>query len=152
MPHSELEKPRRSRPDDQAFEAASPLRPGFVVVVGRSPVTLIVLARIVERARMKPVSESPETAGRTIEECRPAIVVLDGGADLRDCDAALDSILAQKRLTGGAAPFVILLTPNNYAHPAVEAGGTIDALIAKPITPERLQPLIEQVRDRAADL
>ncbi|MDP3897711.1 MAG: response regulator [Mesorhizobium sp.] len=152
MPYSDLENPRKPRPDDQAFEAAFPVRPGFVVVVGRSPVTLIVLSRIVERARMRPVSESPETAGRMIEECRPAIVVLDGGADLRDCDAALDSILAQKRLTGGAAPFVILLTPNNYAHRALEAGGTIDAMVAKPITPERLQPLIEQIRDRAAHL
>jgi len=130
------------------LSANSALQTGPVVVVGRSPVNLIVLSRIAERARMKVFTDAPDKAGRLIEQCRPAIVILDGGADLHECDAALGAIMAQKLMTGGVSPFVIMLTPNNQRPEAILSGGTIDALVSKPVTPERLQPLLEQIRDR----
>ena len=151
MPQSRIDHQRARNTGDRAADQASRIQSGLVVVVGRSRVNLIVLSKIIERARMRPVSEVPEKAGHLIESCRPAIIVLDGGADLHECDAVLDQIMAQKRMSGGGAPFVIMLTPNNQVQKTLVAGGTIDAMVAKPLTPERLQPLIEQIRDRAAE-
>lgn len=122
----------------------------LVLVVGRSPVNLIVLSRIVERARMRAVTETPEKAGRLIEQGQATIVILDGGADMTECDGVMGTILDQKLASSGDRPFVILLTMRNVDPEAFQAGGAVDALVAKPVTPERLQPLIEQVRDRRA--
>lgn len=146
MPQSDTDNMPDRRPDGQASRDS--YLPAPVVVVGRSQVNLVVLSRIVELARMKPIAEAPEAAGRVIEANRPAIVVLDGGADMHECDSVLESIIAQKRLSGGAAPFVILLTPNNRPQLPVTSSA-IDAVVAKPVTQERLQPLFEQIRDRS---
>jgi len=124
--------------------------PETVVVVSRSPVVLIVLSRIVERARMRAVSCEPERAQREIAERDPLVVILDGGADLHECDAAFAPIAARKRMSGGARPYVVMLTTRNLAHDEMEDTGLVDTLVAKPITPERLQPLMEQLRDRNA--
>jgi CheY-like chemotaxis protein len=121
-----------------------------VLVVGRSPVNLIVLSKIVERARMRAVTETPERAGRLIEQGQAAIVILDGGADMTECDGVMGAILDQKLASSSDRPFVIMLTMRNMDPATFLAGGAVDALVAKPVTPERLQPLIESVRDRNA--
>ncbi|SMH39458.1 hypothetical protein [Mesorhizobium australicum] len=119
-----------------------------VIVVSASPVNLIVLSRIVERARLKAVSCEPERAGPHIARIDPLMVILDGGSDMHECDVALGPIATQKRMSDGARPHVVLLTVQNMPPDAVDLGGLIDSVVAKPVTPERLQPLIETVRDR----
>lgn len=123
-------------------------QPATAIVVSRSQVNLIVLSRIVERARLKALACGPDVAGALIEGRDPLVVILDGGSDLHDCDAVLGPIAARKRLSGGARPHVVLLTMQNMKPETIDKGGLIDSLVAKPVTPERLQPLIETVRDR----
>lgn len=123
-------------------------QPETVIVVSRSPVNLIVLSRIVERARLRAVNCDPAHADREISTRNPLMVILDGGADLHDCDQAMPSISAHKALSAGARPHVVMLTTRNMNGDAVDKADLIDSLVAKPVTPERLQPLIERVRDR----
>ncbi len=149
MPNENLDPtaPREDAPRE-AIVGQALIQPETVIVVSASPVNLIVLSRIVERARLKAVSCEPELAGPHIARIDPLMVILDGGSDMRECDAALAPIAAQKRLSDGARPHVVLLTVQNMPQDAVDLGGLIDSLVAKPVTPERLQPLIETVRDR----
>lgn len=119
-----------------------------VMVVGRSPVTLIVLSRIVERARMRPLIVEPDGVEAAIARSCPAIVLLDGGPDMTDCAGALSAIRLARRLTAGRGPHVILLTTvNPNAAPAL-SDDCFDETVTKPVTPDRLQPMIEIARDR----
>ncbi|MBX3572568.1 MAG: response regulator [Mesorhizobium sp.] len=149
MPNKNLDPvaPREDAPRD-AIVGQAFVQPETVIVVSTSQVNLIVLSRIVERARLKAVNCEPERAGAHIARIDPLIVILDGGSDMRECDAALGPIAVQKRMSDGARPHVVLLTVRNMQPDDVDMGGLIDSLVAKPVTPERLQPLIETVRDR----
>ena len=113
-----------------------------VLVVGRSPINRVVVAKIVEQCGLKPVSEALETSARALHSLLPGIVVLDGGPDNADCDALLPDIVSVRRLTGGPMPCVILLSTRNGMPEDAALSGVVDAVVAKPITPERLQPLI----------
>src|SRR5690606_35965033 len=84
-----------------------------VLVVGRSPINRVVVSRIIERSGLKPISESPETAEKALQVFLPATVVLDGGADNRDCDGLLPAIAMARRLAGGSTPSVVLLSNRN---------------------------------------
>ena len=146
MPNKNLDPvaPREDAPRD-AIVGQAFVQPETVIVVSTSQVNLIVLSRIVERARLKAVNCEPERAGAHIARIDPLIVILDGGSDMRECDAALGPIAVQKRMSDGARPHVVLLTVRNMQPDDVDMGGLIDSLVAKPVTPERLQPLIETV-------
>lgn len=120
-----------------------------VLIVARSPVNLVVLSRITERARMRPVTEAPERAAPLVEKLRPSVIILDGGADLHECDALFAPISVSKRFSDRKT-FAILLTPNNRPPADILEGGIIDAIVAKPVTPDRLQPLLEKIRDMRA--
>src|SRR3546814_743578 len=84
-----------------------------VLVGGKSPVNRVVVSKIVERSGLKPISESPETAAAALRSLIPGAVVLDGGADNKDCDALLSGIDALRRTSGKLLPSVILLSTKN---------------------------------------
>jgi CheY-like chemotaxis protein len=116
-----------------------------VLVVGRSPINRVVVSKIVERSGLKPISEPPETAEKALQVFLPAAVVLDGGADNRDCDGLLPAIAMARRLAGGSAPSVVLLSNRNGTPQGLGLSGIVDVVVAKPITLERLQPVIERL-------
>ena len=148
MPNKNVDPIAKREDAHEAVVGQTLTQPETVIVVSASPVNLIVLSRIVERARLKAVSCDPERAGSHIARIDPLMVILDGGSDMRECDIALGPIAAQKRLSDGVRPHVVLLTVQNMQPDAADMGGLIDSHVAKPVTPERLQPLIETVRDR----
>ena len=123
----------------------------LALVVGSSPINRIVVSRIAERAGLKVLVEEPGTAEATLAAKLPGTVILDGGADNRECEQLMESLAAQRLAAGGRAPFVILLSNANPAPGQPPKGGTIDAIVAKPITPDRLQPLIQSMMDRIRD-
>ncbi|MEV8645915.1 response regulator [Mesorhizobium ciceri] len=122
--------------------------PSQVLVVGRSPINRVVISKIVERSGLKPISESPDTAARILRSLIPGAVVLDGGADNKDCDNLMSSIDALRRASGKSLPPVILLSTKNGTTESLGLSGVIDVVIAKPITPERLQPVIDRLIGR----
>ncbi|WP_292639720.1 response regulator [Mesorhizobium sp.] len=122
--------------------------PSQVLVVGKSPINRVVISKIVERSGLKPISESPDTAARILRSLIPGAVVLDGGADNKDCDNLMSSIDALRRISGKSQPPVILLSTKNGTPESLGLSSVIDVVVAKPITPERLQPVIDRLLNR----
>ncbi|MER8847064.1 MULTISPECIES: response regulator [unclassified Mesorhizobium] len=119
-----------------------------VLVVGKSPINRVVVSKIVERSGLKPLSESPEMAVKTLRSLIPGAVVLDGGPDNKDCDTLMSSIDTLRRATGKALPPVILLSTKNDTPESLGLAHVVDVVVAKPITPERLQPVIDRLTGR----
>jgi CheY-like chemotaxis protein len=116
-----------------------------VLVVGKSPINRVVVSKIVEKSGLKPISESPETAVKALRGLIPGAIVLDGGADNKDCDALICGIDALRRISGKALPSVILLSTKTGTPESLGLSSVIDVVVAKPITPERLQPVIDRL-------
>lgn len=126
-----------------------------VLVVGKSPINRVVVSKIVERSGLKPISESPETAAKTLRSLIPGVVVLDGGPDNKDCDTLLSGIDSLRRASGKSRPPVILLSTKNGTPESLGLSSIVDVVVAKPITTERLQPVIDRLiglrRNQAVD-
>ena len=116
-----------------------------VLVVGKSPINRVVVSKIVEKSGLKAISESPETASKALRCLTPGAIVLDGGADNTDCDALMAAIDALRRTSGKPLPSVILLSTRTGTPESLGLSSVIDAVVAKPITPERLQPVIDRL-------
>lgn len=120
-----------------------------VLVVARSQINRVVVAKIVERSGLKTISEGPDAAISMLCDIAPGTIILDGGADNRDCDGLMASIMSLRQASGTNLPSVILLsnkagTPESLALPSA-----VDIVVAKPITPERLQPVVDKLVGRA---
>lgn len=119
-----------------------------VLVVGNSQINRIVVARIVERCGLKPVSEPPVSALRVLPLVFPGLVILDGGPDNRDCDSVVAGVMALRRVSGGKSPGVILLSNRTGAPVSPSLEAVTDAVVAKPFTTEQLQPVVERLAGR----
>ena len=135
------------RYDQDAPAYREGLSPDFskVLVVGNSQINRIVVSKIVERSGLKPVSEAPATAVRVLPVLFPGVVVLDGGANNKDCDCLMAGIAALRRITGKNVPSVILLTNRNTTVDEATRSGAIDAVVTKPFTTEQLQPVVDRL-------
>jgi CheY-like chemotaxis protein len=120
-----------------------------VLVVGRSPVNRVVIARIAECSGLKPVSEPPEQAAKTLSSLRPGMVIVDGGADNNDCDQILAALRDLRRVSAKTLPTLILLSTATADAGALAIKHGVDAVVAKPITTETLQPVIDRLLSRA---
>ncbi|MBN9258678.1 MAG: response regulator [Mesorhizobium sp.] len=125
--------------------------PSLVLVVGTSPINRVVVSKIVERSGLRPVSESPDVAARTLATLVPGAIVLDGGADNKDCDGLISDIAALRRTSGQSQPPVILLSTRNGTPESLSLSSVVDAVVAKPITTERLQPVIDRLVRRGGN-
>lgn len=116
-----------------------------VLVVGNSQINRIVVAKIVERSGLKPVCEPPAAALRVLPLTFPAMVILDGGPDNKDCDGLVAGIAALRRVSGGKLPAVILLS--NRTGPALSPSllENTDEVVPKPFTTEQLLPVIQKL-------
>ena len=119
-----------------------------VLVVARSQINRVVVSRIVERSGLRPVSEAPEAALTMLQQLRPGTIILDGGPDNNDCDALIPAITALRLASGSNLPSVILLSSRPGTPESLSLPSAIDAVVVKPITPERLQPVVEKLAGR----
>lgn len=128
-------------------DAAHGLAPDLarVLVVGNSQINRIVVAKIVERSGLKPVSENPVSAVRVLPLMFPALVILDGGPDNKDCDSVIAGVVALRRVSGRNLPAVILLSNRNGDPASLSLAGAIDAVVTKPFTTEQLQPVVDRL-------
>ena len=116
-----------------------------VLIVGRSQINKVVVSKIVERSGLKPLAEMPESAGKVLHQVVPGTIILDGGSDNRDCDGVIEHIVGLRRASGKNAPLIILLSNRTGDIRSLSLSSAVDAVVAKPITPERLQPVVEQM-------
>ncbi|PBC07577.1 response regulator [Mesorhizobium sp. WSM3859] len=119
-----------------------------VLVVGKSSINRVVVSKIVEKSGLKPISEPPEAAEKTLAGQLPGAVILDGGPDDKDCDRLMSAIDALRRVSGKPLPAVILLSTRNGTPESLGLSSVVDAVVAKPITPERLQPVVDRLVGR----
>ena len=119
-----------------------------VLVVGKSSINRVVVSKIVEKSGLKPISEPPEAAEKTLAGHLPGAVILDGGPDNKDCDGLMSAIDALRRVSGKPLPAVILLSTRNGTQESLGLSSVVDAVVAKPITPERLQPVVDRLMGR----
>jgi CheY-like chemotaxis protein len=120
-----------------------------VLVVGKSNITRVVVSKIVERSGLRPVAETPDSAQRVLARLRPGTVILDGGADNCDCNHLFVSLGDQRRMSGRNVPRVILLSTRTGTPETLSLGAMVDAVVAKPITPENLQPVVDRLLQAA---
>ena len=118
------------------------------LVVGRSPVNRVVISKIVERSGLKPVAETPEAAARMLRSVFPGTVILDGGPHNKDCEGLLARLASLRGASLHDAPSVILLA-TKAAGEDPELHAAVDAVVAKPITTELLQPVVDRLLERA---
>ena len=116
-----------------------------VLVVGKSQITRVVVSKIVERSGLRPISESPDNAERMLSALRPGTVILDGGADNCDCNHLFAAISARRRVSERKVPRVILLSNRIGTPQGLALAHAVDAVVAKPITPESLQPVVDRL-------
>ncbi|WP_274630051.1 response regulator [Arvimicrobium flavum] len=121
-----------------------------VLVVGRSRVNLVVVSKIVHRCGLKAATVSIEDAAGHLMTRRPGLVVLDGGADNRDCDVLFAHIATYRRASEAGLPRVIMLCTRNGTIDSLPLPSLVDEVVSKPITPERLQPVIDRLARRQA--
>jgi len=129
----------------QGSSAETIRSPPQALVVGKSPINRVVVSKIVERSGLRPISESPDMAAKTLRTLVPSVIVLDGGADNKDCDNLMSGIETLRRASGKSLPPVILLSTKNGTPESLGLPSVIDVVVAKPITPERLQPVIDRL-------
>lgn len=116
-----------------------------VLVAAVSPINRIVVSRIVERCGLKAIVATPAEASALLEKVVPGLAILDGGADNRDCDMVLATVAACRQRTGGSLPQVILLSNRIGTTESLALDMLIDIVVAKPITPECLQPVVNRM-------
>lgn len=120
----------------------------LVLIVCASPINRIVVSRIVEQAGLKPVCETPQRAVAALFSQKPGLVILDCGPSHEEHHAMAPAIVDHRRASGSALPLLIVLSTRDLA-PDSPFANIADAVVAKPITPDALQPKIEQLVENA---
>jgi CheY-like chemotaxis protein len=120
----------------------------LVMVVCSSQINRIVLSRIVERAGLKVVCETPDQAGSALQAHMPGMVIVDCGAMNDECHALAPALVAQRRVARSNLPMLVALSAAALP-PESPFKHLADAIVAKPVTPEKLQPTIERLIEDA---
>jgi CheY-like chemotaxis protein len=137
--------PKRGLADGSGAASNFQIDPDRALVVAKSRINRVVVSKILERSGLKSISLDPETALRTLEASLPAMVVLDGGADNRECEALVPRLALLRAATANDRPRVILLTNRKAAGNQQSTVDVIDAVVVKPITTELLQPVVDRL-------
>lgn len=135
----------------ETSHSAHGLTGALVQIVSSSRINALVVSKIVERSGLKCFSSGPSDAWDSFGERTPCIVILDGGLNNLECADVLDQLL----LSGSAArakPAIVFLSARNLTEDEEADLGPPDAVIAKPITPESLQPTLRHLSERTASL
>ena len=122
-----------------------------VLVVGKSNITRVVVSKIVERSGL---ATGRRVAGETRSARSPAAArhrhPRRRRRQLRLQPPLSLSLSDQRRMSGRNVPRVILLSTRTGTPETLSLGPMVDAVVAKPITPENLQPVVDRLlRGRA---
>mgnify|MGYP001359654960 CR=1 FL=1 len=119
-----------------------------IIVVAASPINRIVISRMIERIYLKTAAVSPEAALEAVATNRPVLLIIDEGSH-GDLDALLQAVADLRQSSASDFPRIVLIVePSRLGNPGYD--GIADAVIAKPIMPETLQPVVERLtRDPA---
>ncbi|MBN9067086.1 MAG: response regulator [Rhizobiales bacterium] len=120
----------------------------LALIVCPSPINRIVVSRIAEQAGLKVVCETAQGTRQALFSRQPGLVILDCGPNHEELHPIAPAIIDHRRASGSRLPMLIVLSTKNL--PADSPFTNIaDVIIAKPITPDALQPKIEQLVEDA---
>lgn len=122
---------------------------GLALIVGCSRVNIVVVSRIAERVGLRCEACAPEEAAAKLGALAPGFVVLDGGPADEDCRSLYAELAARRRASAKHLPAVVLLSTTARDPQMPETCGAVDAVVAKPITPDNLQPLLHKLVEMA---
>jgi CheY-like chemotaxis protein len=131
------ERPALDRPP--AAAGKPPVNFSLVMVVTSSPVNRVVVSRIVERAGLKVVACAAEEASDMLQRTMPCVVVTEEG------------LLDRERSAAGL-PLVIALSRPGSTSAECRSDCDADAIVAMPITPDGLAPVVLRLVERARGL
>jgi CheY-like chemotaxis protein len=120
----------------------------LVLIVCSSPISRIVVSRIVEQAGLKPICETPHSAAEALSSRQPGLVIVDCGPNHEEHHPMAPAIVDRRRAAGSSLPMLIVLSTKGLP-PDSPFANIADAVVAKPITPDALQPTIEQLVEDA---
>lgn len=146
MPEMNLEGHRDPGTDAGIVRQAANL--SLVLIVCSSPINRIVITRIAEQAGLKTACETPQRAVEALPSRQPGLVILDCGANHEEHLPVAAAIVDHRRASASGLPLLIVLSTKDL--PADSPFTNIaDAILAKPIRPDALQPKIEQLVEDA---
>lgn len=134
------------RPDNLADSLAA--NPSLALIVCSSPINRVVVSRIAEQAGMKVICETPQGAVETLASRRPGLIIFDCGVDHQEHHPIAAAIVDHRRAAGSGLPLLIVLSTKGLSADSA-LGNIADAILAKPITPDALQPKIKQLVEDA---
>lgn len=117
----------------------------LALVVCSSQINRIVISRIVERCGLRTIGGAPQKAEEIIDAHNPGLIVLDGGVRNDECDFLAPGLAALRRALGGGLPLLIGLSTTGASPRDTAIERVLDAVVMKPLTPERLQPVVERL-------
>ena len=80
----------------------------------------------------------------------PGLVILDGGADNKDCDSVIAGVMALAPRVGQEPAGASSCCRTAPADPkACRSAARVDAVVAKPFTTEQLQPVVDRLLQKA---
>jgi CheY-like chemotaxis protein len=120
----------------------------LALIVCSSPINRIVVSRIAEQAGLKVACEIPQRATEALFSQRPGLVLLDCGPNHEEIHPIASAIVDHRRASGSRLPMLIVLSTKSLSADSPFAN-IADAIIAKPITPDALQPKIKQLVEGA---
>jgi CheY-like chemotaxis protein len=121
----------------------------LVQIVSSARVNALVLSKIVERCGLKAFSTGISDSLTQYRERLPGTVILDGGTTNRECDDLLDALLTSACALKGR-PGIVFIASRHLSEDEAAELGPPDAVVAKPITPESLQPALRHLVGRLA--
>ncbi len=116
----------------------------LVQIVSSARVNALVVSKIVERCGLKAFATGVGDAMAQYRDRLPGTVILDGGATNRECDDLLDALLTSACALKGR-PGILFVASRHLTEDEEAEFGPPDAVVAKPITPESLQPAIRHL-------
>lgn len=138
-----------SEPEAKAFDTMQCMADlSRALVVAASPINRIVLSRIAERACLKTASMDPGEAARKLanpqaDDLQPGMVILDLDTAFESHDDVLAQIETRRRISPARLPFVVAIVAT--LRQVDLQSSAFDATVARPVTPETLQPVIERL-------
>jgi CheY-like chemotaxis protein len=145
MDPSEPEPRNDTVTPQSASIAAVPVDTTLVLVGASSPVNRIVTSRIIQRCGLKTMEADLESLEEAARGNSPCIVVIDQDAD-HDCTRLLEGLARLRNASAQRLPLLVKLSLTMTAQQTSSGqDDEIDAAVAKPVTPEILQPVIDRL-------
>lgn len=149
MTYTAAGTPVGSEPEAKAFDAMQCMADlSRALVIAASPINRIVLSRIAERACLKTASMDPGEAAHKLatpqaSSPQPGMIILDLDTAFQDHDEVLAQIETRRRISPAGLPFVVAVVAT--LQQVDLQSSAFDATVARPVTPETLQPVIERL-------